>query len=338
MSMPARSIGPEDLKGKVTDIHAHVGVSIKSYAALEYPYCQSIEGLYYRQRVNNVDYSVVFTYGTDLYFDLGTLIRSGRMIPAEEPFGEAPYELENRMLFTEIYRFCPEHRDRFLPFVVIDPARRIREQLKALRELAAQHPIYGIKVVPVGCQSKVTGLLEEGEALLDFAEELDLPLLFHVTVHPEEEYSQVSDTFRVIERHPELRFCLAHCVSLSRQYLERAAVTPNVWVDTSALKIQVQAAYENYAFMAPPAERYDWDYSDHRQVMKELMNRFPDTIIWGSDSPTYSYIARRLQGAGSYIDFNLKGTYEQEKEALDALAPDLREKACSTNSIAFLFG
>ena len=336
--MAEKRIGAADLKGRVTDIHAHVGISVKSYAAQEFPYCQSLEGLYYRQKASGVDYSVVFTYAPDLYFDLGTLVREGRMVPARKPLFEAPYELENRMLFKEVFEFCPEYQDRFLPFVVVDPVRKVREQLAALRDLAAQHPIYGFKVVPVGCQSKVTGLLEEGEGLLDFAEERDLPVLLHVTVHPEEQFSQASDTFRVVERRPRLRFCLAHCIGLNRAFLERAAAAPNVWVDTSALKIQVQAAHEGYAFMAPPDARFDWDYSDHCQVMRELLARFPDRIIWGSDSPSYSYIARRLQGEGRYLDFRLKGTYEQEKAALDGLAPHLREKACSTNSVAFLFG
>jgi predicted TIM-barrel fold metal-dependent hydrolase len=333
-----KAIGAKELAGKITDIHAHVGISIKSYATFEYPYCQSLEGLYYRQKLCGVDFSVVFTYTTDLFFDLKTLIREGRMVPAAEPFSEAPYALENQMLFMEVFRFCPEYRDRFLPFVIIDPERRILEQLRALRELEQQYPIYGIKVVPVGCQSRISGLLEEGEAFLEFAGERDLPLLIHVTVDPGETFSQASDTFRVIERYPGLRFCLAHCIGLNCEYLERAAAAPNVWVDTSALKAQVQGAYENYAFMATPAQRFDWDYSNHVQVMRELVTRFPDTIVWGSDSPAYSYIVRRLQGPANYLDFNFKGTYEEEKAALDALPPELAARAASTNTIAFLFG
>jgi len=142
----------------------------------------------------------------------------------------------------------------------------------------------------------------------------------------------------VVERHPELRFCLAHCIGFDRRFLEKADALPNVWVDTSALKIQVQAAYENYAFMARPEDRFDWDYGDHTAVMRSLVNRFPDTILWGSDSPAYTFIVRRYQGSGSVIDFNLKGTYEQEKAALDGLPPHLREKVCARNTAAFLFG
>ena len=65
---------------------------------------------------------------------------------------------------------------------------------------------------------------------------------------------------------------------------------------------------------------------------------FPERIVWGTDSPCYSYIARRLQGEGRYLDFRLKGTYEQEKAALDALPPGLRRKVACSNTAAFLFG
>ncbi len=335
-----RTLGPQALAGKLTDVHAHVGISLKAYANSEYPYAQSLEGLYYRQKANGVDYSVVFTYTPELYFDLPTLLQESAMVPAAKPpkGASAPYALENRLLYTEIYRFFPELKDRFLPFVSVDPVRRIREQLAALEELAAEHPVYGIKVSPVLCQSRLTGLLEEGGLLLDFAARHDLPVLIHVTVAPAEEFSQAADAFRVVERHPELRFCLAHCIGFHRDWLEKADALPNVWVDTSALKIQVQAACEGQEFMAKPGERFDWDYHDHVSVMKSLVERFPDTILWGSDSPCYSYISRRLQGTGSFHEFKLKGTYEQEKAALDALAPELRRKVASSNTAAFLFG
>ena len=42
------------LEGKVLDVHAHVGVELKAYARMEYPYAQSIEGLYYKQLAGSV--------------------------------------------------------------------------------------------------------------------------------------------------------------------------------------------------------------------------------------------------------------------------------------------
>jgi hypothetical protein len=130
---------------------------------------------------------------------------------------------------------------------------------------------------------------------------------------------------------------LAHCIGLHRGFLEQADEMPNVWVDTSALKIQTQLAYENSPVMALPLDRLECDCSDHIKVMQTLVERFPKTIVWGSDSPFHSYITRRLQGDGSYYEFRLKGTFEEEKAALDALSVEARRRV-SLNTIDFIFG
>jgi hypothetical protein len=111
---------------------------------------------------------------------------------------------------------------------------------------------------------------------------------------------------------------------------------PNVWVDTAALKIQVDVFnIKNLAGLYRPI---DADFSDHRKVMKRLMELYPDKIIWGSDSPAYAYICRRRQGKNTFMDFNYKGTYRDEKDALDALDGTLKKKACNTNTLNWLFG
>jgi hypothetical protein len=61
-------------------------------------------------------------------------------------------------------------------------------------------------------------------------------------------------------------------------------------------------------------------------------------MLWGSDSPWYTFICRRKQGEGSYLEFRLKARYEDEKAALDALSDDLRVRACNSNTLRFLFG
>lgn len=118
---PRKRIRPEDLAGKVTDAHAHVGVSIGAYARLEFPYCQSLEGLRYKQAANLVDYGVVFPFSGDLHFDLPTLAREGTMVPAQAAISAVPYQIENHLLLTEVYDFLPELQSRFLPFVCADP-------------------------------------------------------------------------------------------------------------------------------------------------------------------------------------------------------------------------
>jgi predicted TIM-barrel fold metal-dependent hydrolase len=326
-----------NLEGKVIDGHSHAGVSLKAYALAEYPYAQTIEGLYYRQLAGGVDVNVVFPFTADLYFDPPALAR-GIMTPARRPLSPAPYAAENRLLAREIYDFCPEIADRFLPFACIDPVRQIQKQLRELRRLAREYPLYGLKVNPVGCQSPVSGLLAGGRALLDFAEEHDLPLLFHATLDPKEEYSQASDVFRIVEQRPGLRFCLAHALLFHRESLERADALPNVWVDTAAMKIQVECMRGEIGRMRPAREFLDVDYSDYRAVMRALCSRFPDTIIWGTDSPAYSWICRRQQGKGVSREFRLKATYADEVAALRTLKPALRAKVAGANTLDFLFG
>jgi predicted TIM-barrel fold metal-dependent hydrolase len=326
-----------DLTGKVIDIHSHAGIQIREAAQISFPYCASIEDLAYRQKANGVDASVVFPTGPDLFFDLPTLIETGRRVPAAYPFSRAPHEREKRLLLTDVFRFCPEHSGRFLPFISVDPGRLVPEQVAILRELEAEFPIYGVKIAPVSTQTSVMELLGPGEAFFEFFAARDWPILFHVAVSQGEEYSQAADTLAVIERHPELRYCLAHCIGFHRKLLERADTLPNVWVDTSALKIQVELAYQNSPLMALPPHRFDCDLSDHVKVMKALVGHFPKTIIWGTHSPYHSYITRRQQGEGTYAEFRLKGTYEQEKAALDALTPE-QQAQNNANALAFLFG
>jgi predicted TIM-barrel fold metal-dependent hydrolase len=335
--MIEKHIRRADLVGKTIDIHAHAGIQVREAAQINFPYCASVEDLAYRQRANGVDVSVVFPSGPDLFFDLPTFIETGRAAPAAKPVSPAPYERENRLLLTDVFRFCPEHSGRFLPFISVDPGRLIGEQLAFLRELEEEFPIYGVKIAPVSTQTRVTELLGPGEAFFEFFAARNWPVLFHVAVSRGEEFSQAADTFKVIERHPELRYCLAHCIGFHREFLERADALPNVWVDTSALKIQVELAYQDSPLMALPPDRIECDFSHHIAVMRVLVERFPRTIIWGTDAPYHSYITRRLQGEGVYAEFRLKGTYEQEKAALDALTP-AQQTQNNANALTFLFG
>ena len=211
-------------------------------------------------------------------------------------------------------------------------------QLELLTELEQRFPIYGIKISPVICQSPITALLDGGADFIAFARERDLPFLFHTTLDPREGYSHADDAFRVIDANPDIRVCLAHCIGFGESHLERAAALPNVWVDTAALKIQVQLAAENSPLMALGDERIAADFDDHTDVMRVLAERFPDTLIWGSDSPAYAYICRRQQGEGVVQEFRLKATYEDEAAALSALSLSLRKKVANTNTRRWLFG
>lgn len=335
--MKQEKIKPSELNGKVIDIHSHIGFSLKAYSTCEYPYCQTLEGLYYKQIACGVDINVVFPFTSDLYFD-PVEMKKGNMVPAKNPISEAPYKIENQMLMKEVFDFCPELSHRFISFISIDTLREVREQYDLLLELEKTYPIYGIKISPIMSQSKIIHLLDEGKIFLDFARERNIPFIIHTTTDKSEQYSSPYDILIIAEKNPDLRFCLAHSICFHKELLTRADELPNTWVDTSALTIQVQLVRENHPIAPEPKDRIDTDFTDHKKVLLTMMNNFPETIIWGSDAPAYTYICQRKQAEGRIIEFRLKASYEDEKSALDALPKNLRTKACSTNSIKFLFG
>ena len=336
--MTRRRITREELAGKVIDVHSHAGVSIKAYACREYPYAETVETLRCRQRASRVvDVNVVFPIGADLYFEPAEL-SAGRCVPAARPLSPAPFVAENEMLLAEIYEFGPQHAGHFLPFVAIDPGRDVQAQLDALRRLAKAYPIFGLKVNPVMVQTPVTELLTTGRELIELAGEKDWPILLHTTQHRQEQYSRADLAFEVIEKYPDLRFCLAHCIGFHREHVRRADELPNVWVDTAALTIQVQLAREENEIVASPDERIDADYSDHTKVMQAMMEQFPDTTCWGSDTPFYTFCSRRKQAEGVWREFALEASYEDELAALTALPHPLQAQAASVNPLSFLFG
>ncbi|HOJ31016.1 MAG TPA: amidohydrolase family protein [bacterium] len=328
-----------NLKGKIIDIHSHAGVSIKAYMGQEYPYAATIEGLAFRQERYGVDVNVVFPLSADLFFDLHYL-KKGICKNAKKTLSSVPYEIENALLLKEVYAFCPEYEGRFIPFISVDPGRMVKKQVKNILDLEKKYRIYGIKIVPVVCQSSILRLLDEGKAFLEIARERNWPFLIHTTTHKEENFSHARLVFRVIEKNPDIRFCLAHCIGFDRNYLNLAHSLEHVWVDTSALTIQVQLARENHPIAAAREDRFDADYNDHKKVLRTLIEAFPETIIWGTDTPAYSYIARRKQGTGknSYVETWLKATYKDEIDALRSLPEKSMMQIANRNSINFLSG
>jgi predicted TIM-barrel fold metal-dependent hydrolase len=333
-----RHLRREDLVGKVIDAHSHIGIALREAAQINFPYCSSAEDLAYRQKANGVDYGVVFPIAPILHYDLATIVETGELRPAARPISPVPYERENRLLLTDVYRFCPEHSHRFLPFISVDPGRLVPEQIAILEEIDQEFPIYGVKIHPLMAQSKALTLLDVGAPFMEFFAERNWPVLFHASTDPTDPFSQAADILEVAEHHPEVRFCLAHCISSHRPSLEHAAALPNVYVDTAALKIQVELFKAEKEKGGPAAaEMLDVDYSDHVAYYRTLVELYPTTMLWATDSPYHSYITVRHQGHGVYREFRLKGTYEQEKEALDGLSPEQRAQV-NANTVRFLFG
>ncbi|NOY74355.1 MAG: amidohydrolase family protein [Kiritimatiellaeota bacterium] len=327
-----------DLVGKTIDCHSHVGVALKMYGLVEYPYAETAEGIYYKQISAGVDINVVFPYTFDLYCDWKSMMK-GDVAPAADPISEFPYKVENRTLMREVFDYQPRISRRFIPFVSVDPGRDVPGQLAELEKLEREYPIYGIKINPVACRTRSLELLDAGKDFLDFAAERDIPFLFHSMTIPNDIYSQASDIFKIVEERSDLRFCFAHAMLFNKHFLELAAKTPNAWVDTAALKIQVDLMNQLVAEgVVERSSLIDTDYTDHKEVMKTLCETCPDTLLWGTDSPAYSFHCRRAQGDGMVQDFSLTGAYEDEVAALKSVDREIRGRVSNANTLDFIFG
>ena len=100
-------------------------------------------------------------------------------------------------------------------------------------------------------------------------------------------------------------------------------------------------AFLDHAGVADPgvsASLIDADFSDHLSVMRTLCESYPRMILWGTDSPCYSYICRRKQGEGTVHEFRLKATYADEVAALECLPGELKSRVSGLNTLEFLFG
>ncbi|MEI6425648.1 MAG: amidohydrolase family protein, partial [Lentisphaerota bacterium] len=308
----------------------------KSFAKGEYPYAETLESIYYKQLSGGVDINVVFPFTSELFCDLRRLIDTGDFVEDGTPLSPVPYELENRYLLRETYEYSLTPTDRFLPFLCIDPGRYQKEQLLVIKELVKRYPVYGIKIVPVVCQSRTLDLMGFPE-FFDFAEENNLPILFHSTSDPAEKYSYAGDLFKLIDAYPNIRYCLAHCIIFHNGFLREADSRKNVWVDNSAMKIQVDALLR-YSDVLKLVDRFPADYSDYRKVFKALVDSFPNTMIWGTDSPAYAYMVDRMDSGGSITQFRLKGTYKDEINGLNYLSAEQKKQVANINPLEFLFG
>lgn len=335
--MHAQRLRPQDLGGHIIDGHSHAGVALCKYAEGAFPYAQTIEGLFGQQLQGGIDLNVVFPFTADLYFDLPAMVE-GRYRKARRPLSESPYTIENQLLLREIFEYCPEVSHRFLPFLSADPAREARRQVRQLTQMADRYPVYGIKINPAICQSPVKALLGAGRPIMDFIRERQLPVLLHTSSLCADAFSYAGDAFKVIEAFPDVRFCLAHCILFSRSFLDRALAAPNVWVDTAAFVIQVALCRDLTGRQVSRADLIDADFMDVDAVFGVLCEQYGQRLIWGSDSPAFSYICRRKLNATEWQHFRYKAVYLDEVERLRRCSEDMQRRIANSNTLGFLFG
>jgi len=315
----------------IIDCHTHVGISFNNYLEYAYPYAMSLEDLIVRMDLLGIAYSAVFPFESS-YYPL-----PGSDTPASSTaVSRYPYEKENHNLLKEVYEIFPEHSNRLFPFVMFDPSRETSKQAENLENLRKKYKFFGLKTVTTYNKGFVKDFLKPNNRIRDFAIEHKLPLTFHCSWHKNDIWANVFDVLEVVEKTPQLKFCLAHSARFSKEALDRANALPNCFVDTSAFMFHCHFANVNGEAIAEPEKRFDADYSCPSKVLQALAEAYPETILWGSDTPYHNFVQKYTDSTGEVIDFRFRTAYDDEIKPLKALPPRFIKKIAYENTLNYL--
>ena len=321
------------------DAHTHVGIDPNLFDSGSFPYCQSGDDLAVRMAATKVDFACVFPFIYSEYFRRRDF-RQGRF--RRDPASESafPYQKENQRQCLEIYEAFPQFAGRLLPFAMFDPLRKASEQAAFLAGLAARYPLFGLKTAGSYIQAPPQALLRGKGPLLRFAADHNLPFMFHTAVMPGDAWSNVFDILDVVKACPSVRFCLAHTCRFDRRALDMAAELPNCWVDFSAFNIHLRMARDNSPAVAGRKDRFAADYRDaaHARTMQKIAQAYPDTMIWGTDTPAHQWFSYFQDDSGEEIWMRLPCGPYREAEEFRKLPKAIRRRIGWANTLEFLFG
>ena len=311
------------------DCHNHIGADMLFYLHGDFPYAQQLVDLTQTGGDLGVTHWIVFPFVSYAAMDV-TRFREGG-IGFGNGLEEVPYAFENRRLLEECFRLFPEEGRKTLPFVMVDPMRQTDRQAAELVKLHAEYRIHGIKIQSTIIQADIRRLAHEGRVFLDLAREWDVPFLIHSSVAESDVWAQAHDILDLAETHPDIRFCAAHSCRFDRECLDRVNALPNAWFDNSAHCIHCEGAVDDKPFIAPKSRRFDSDYSQPGRVIADLAAAYPDKMMWGSDSPFYSYAAEI-----NHEVVRLISTYRREMDALLESPLEVVRRIAGTNTLKFL--
>ena len=319
----------------IIDGHTHVGVSPTFYHQYGYPYALSFEDLVIRMEALGIDRSVVFPFVHSAFYEIDS---QSSKVKTNTRYCNFPYELENRNLLNEIYEIFSEHSQKAIPFLMFDPSRKTTEQANYLEELSNKYSVFGLKTATTYIQAFVNDLEKKGEPILAFARKKQLPIIFHSAVNPGDPWASVYDIIDFAERHPDIRVCIAHTARFVEPVLEKANSLDNCFVDVSAFIIHCKLAMQNSPAVALEKSRFPANYNDPFSVMKQLVESYPETLIWGSDTPFYYWIQKYYTGDGTLVQDRLQCGYKEETQLLKNLPAEMRKRIAYENIMRFMFG
>jgi predicted TIM-barrel fold metal-dependent hydrolase len=303
------------------DVHTHVGLDLGFYLHGWWPYAMTGQDLLTNMSRFGFDRAVCFPFTLPSAFDPYAYGRDEmKLLP-----GRVPFDRENELLAWEVSQVAPN--GELLQFAMFDPEREVPAQLKNIEKLVGR--IKGLKTQSTVLQSTVRALLDKSRDLMLFAEEHNLPVLFHTAISPGDKWAQVADCIAVAEKYPKVRFNLAHNLRMDAVFLKRITELPNIWVDCSAHLAHCHLATKESKIIAPPERRVKADFTKPTDVYRAVYDLIGDRYMWGSDAPYMSWCADKLR---------LIFSYQEEAEAFLALPDDIQRSMAETAPEAWLFG
>jgi len=305
-------------KEALIDIHTHSGFDGMHLFKLRYPAFQNITDLRMKVAGCGIDYFVTSPMPISTYYDLKILAEKLELVPSGQQ--NFPYQKENAFLLYECELFG---KGCALPFLAINPREKIKEQLLQLKKWMKRYKIYGLKFHTLATHSRATAL--RGTGFIDLAKLHNLPIMIHAGFS---EYAQPKYIFEIAKESPEVRFCITHLADFSQELFNflDTEFPPNIFIDTSPIiAMCVLATYEEVA------ERKKLDFTNPGLILRQLAEKYPDTLIWGTDEPWTTPIDK----FGNIIE---RVTYEDEVHLLNSLPARLKQKIAHDNSIRFLAG
>lgn len=302
------------------DVHTHIGVDQAFILRGWWPYAATAQDLLEAMDAHGIDRAVCFPFCVSSAFDPYSFADRKRveLLP-----GRVPYDRENPLLLEEISRIDIEKRLRVL--AMFDPSRRVAEQVERLENLRPH--LAGLKVQGTVIESPISALLNEGRALMYFAEEYRLPVLIHTSIMPADPWSQVADCIRVAEAYPKARFNLAHSLRFHEPSLKIIRDMPNVWVDCAAHFNHCRLAVDDSPSVAVKSERVQADFTNPVDALQAVYDIIGPKYLWGSDNPFQSWCDDTMR---------MVHTYKQEADALHALPAPIKHSMATTAPEAWL--
>jgi predicted TIM-barrel fold metal-dependent hydrolase len=303
------------------DVHTHYGFNLINFYKTKYPIVQDTIALSQLITENNISFAVTFPMPNSIYYDVPMLVEKG--IFQATKFSDFPFEKENLYLLTQVKVF---HLKNILPFCSFSLNDKVEEQVKNLEELAAKYDIYGLKFHTQGDHNSILEISKH-PLLLDFIEKYNLPLMVHTG---NDEFSNPLNVLKIAQRYSHIRFCAAHLGRFNLNFFDAIDKNEcsNLFIDTAPFTYlceqdSVKSKISNSVL--------DLDYSKIEDVFDFFTNKYPDKILWGTDTP-WTNISKMK----SYTENNFVNYQDEVKILLRNRT--VAQKIANNNPINFLFG